>query len=386
MVRNLERVYQAAGIPIELLINNWEDVRVRTLPSGTHKLRLTIFGSFSLDGILKALILAPRTLFRTYKMLNSSGATGIYFHYPSTDALGTMILKKLGLFSGRVALCFHGTDVRAPSNAFEAAIWRWMFNRADGITTCSKSLAIDVERIFDVPNDRISVVYNGVDTKIFSPAPREVGPEQVFPGKYIVSVGSFIPRKGHRYLLNAFGKVAQRHQHFGLVIVGGDGEERAPLQAWIDEHGFGDRIKLLVGLTPAGVAEVVKGAVMCVQPSIAEPFGMAVIEAGACGVLVAASAVGGHVELIEHGKTGLLFEPEDTESIAMLLEAYFKNPTNFKEPTVRFREQILQQFTWESCVEKYNEVIGIKLVPLHRGFDGMGVGRAQDGQGFGLDQ
>jgi glycosyltransferase involved in cell wall biosynthesis len=239
----------------------------------------------------------------------------------------------------------------------EAKLWRWMFANADGITACSKSLSAEIHRVFGVPESRIQVAYNGVDTEIFVPLLETDSREANFAGKYIVSVGSFIPRKGHRFLLEAYANFVRTHPDVGLVIVGGDGEVLATLQDWIDVQGLSGCVTLLVDLPPQAVANVVKGASICVQPSLAEPFGMAVIEAGACGILVAASAVGGHVELIEHEKTGLLFPPADTDAIEKILEARFSEVNRFEQIATTFRNQILQRFTWESCTAQYRSVL-----------------------------
>lgn len=361
VVRNLTRVLGNSGISNTLLISDWDNAASLTMSTGVRRLRLAIFGGFSLWGVVKAIAASPRTLFRTYRILNDAEVTGVCFHYPGTDAFGTLILKRMGLFRGRVALCFHGTDVRVPTNNIEASIWRWMFEHADGITACSKSLALDVHRVFGVPASRISVVYNGVDTSVFSPRLENESIRPVLEGKYIVSVGSFIALKGHWFLLRAYASLLHAHPEVGLVIVGGDGAERAPMEAWVDQHGLGARVKFLVDLSPATVAEVVKAAAISVQPSIAEAFGMAVIEAGACGVVVAASAVGGHMELIDHEKTGLLFPPGDAESLAILLDAYFSNPAKFTRLPILFRESILKRFTWETCVAQYNTIVAKPL-------------------------
>lgn len=354
VVRNLARVWHASSIPATILVNDWDTPRIQTTDKATFKLRLALISLASSAGALKSLIVAPRTLFRTWRMLRDLQISGVVFHYASLDALGILLLKRLALYRGRVALCFHGTDVRVPRNAVEAALWKWMFASADGVSVCSSALADEVHSTFGLDLGRIAVIYNGVDMQTFAPYS---GLHQT-PGAapYIVSVGSFIERKGHRFLLEAFAHLASKHPGVGLIVVGMDGDERTSLETWALEHKLDERVKFLVGLTPEQVAEVVSRASLCVQPSLAEPFGMAVIEAGACGVLVAASAVGGHIELIEHGKTGLLFPPADADAIAQTLDRYFSDVSPYATMRTRFREQVLARYTWENCARQYRSL------------------------------
>ena len=179
---------------------------------------------------------------------------------------------------------------------------------------------------YNVEENSIAVIYNGVDINLFrpeaTPAIHLVGSP---PQPYIVSVGSYIPRKGHRSLLDAFAKVVKRYPSLGLVIVGMDGPERAKLLERAKILELGGSVTLLVNAKPPEVAVVVAGATLCVQPSTAEPFGLAVIEAGACGVPVLVTAVGGHVELITDRKNGFLFAVGDVVQCAETRQCFTKS-------------------------------------------------------------
>jgi D-inositol-3-phosphate glycosyltransferase len=92
---------------------------------------------------------------------------------------------------------------------------------------------------------------------------------------------------------------------------------------------------------------------LCVQPSFAEPFGLAVIEAGACGVPVLASAVGGHLELISDNRTGFLFTPGDTEGCADVMRSVLGDPDLLAKVAESFRSDIIERYSWATCANGY---------------------------------
>jgi len=356
VVRNLAKTWLDESIPSTILVNDWNTINIKEVGCQTFQLRLSVISKFIFRNILKLIITALPILIRTWSFLRARKITTVYFHYPSLDALGILILKRVNIYRGSVILCFHGTDVRRPINRIETILWRFVFASADAVTACSNALAREIERNFALATGQVLTIYNGVDTATFAPSAAARDAWIGFPivGKpYIVSVGSFIERKGHRFLLDAFAHLAPKYPDLYLVIIGMDGPERIPLEAMVAQLQLENRVLFLIGLPPEQVAYIVARAMVCVQPSIAEPFGMAVIEAGACGVLVAASNVGGHAELIESGVTGLLFPASNSHAIACVLEKLFCGWSLQHAIVLKFREQILVQYTWKACADAY---------------------------------
>ena len=357
VVRNLASVWEDAGIPHAILVSDWASKRASSDEKGRLRLKLAIFGRLSPVGLLKSALLWPVTLGRTFGLLKKRGVTAVYFHYATLDSFGVALLKRLGLFKGRLILCFHGTDVRKPRGRLESILWNVVFNASDAITACSNSLARGVEQTFALPEGRVVTIYNGVDTAVFSRRSNSVVPEQNVFGKgskpYIVSVGSFIERKGHKFLIEAFARISGAFPDLGLVIVGMDGDQRPALEAQVEALGLQDSVRFRVNLHPVDVAALVGGAALCVQPSIAEPFGMAVIEAGAAGVCVAASAVGGHTELISHQQTGFLFDASDASGIESVLLEALQDDDRRTRIAEAFHVKVVSGFSWQVCADRY---------------------------------
>ena len=128
----------------------------------------------------------------------------------------------------------------------------------------------------------------------------------------IAAAGQLIPRKGHRYLLQAAAELGAAHGEF-RVLVFGEGYLHSQLQAQAESLGIADIVTL------AGFREDLDDYVGCVDifvhPALAEGLGVAALKAAAAGVPVVGFAAGGLVEAVEHDKTGLLVPPEDAGAL-----------------------------------------------------------------------
>lgn len=357
VVRNLARVWGEADVPVSILVSDWSSKRASVDKNGTFFLKLEVLGRLSLAGLLKSLLFSHMTLWRTLALLRKQQVGTVYFHYPNLEAFGVALLKRLRIYKGRLVLCFHGTDVRQPKGRLESALWNVVFGAADLTTACSNSLARGVEATFGLPAGHVKTIYNGVNTDVFSQSSRSKGEAtDFFSGnkqRYLVSVGSFIERKGHRSLLEAFAQITPAFPDLGLVVVGMDGDQRASLEARAEALGLQGAVRFLVDLQPEQVAGVVAGAALCVQPSLSEPFGMAVIEAGASGIGVVASAVGGHVELISHRQTGYLFKAADVPGLAAVLLDVLRDAPGRARVAAAFHTEVVSRFTWKTCADAY---------------------------------
>lgn len=354
VVRNLAHQLRGFGASPVMVVDTWDAAAHRFDHESVLNFRFALFGAFSLLGLIKGGLAFPGRVAATLALLREYKVSAVNFHYPSLDAFGIALLKHLNLFKGRLVLSFHGTDVRRPSGFVEETLWRFVLRSVDGITACSGALASQVSDAYGIGVDQVSVVYNGVDTELFSASSgsRDIAGIRL-PAQFIVSIGSYIPRKGHRVLLDAFSSLASAFPDLHLVIVGMDGPERQALIDRAAELGLDQRLICLVGLDPESVASVVANATLCVQPSFAEPFGLAVIEAGACGVPVLASAVGGHLELISDNRTGFLFPAGDAERCAAVMRQVLGDRDVLAKVAQSFRHEIIERYSWAICAGGY---------------------------------
>lgn len=187
----------------------------------------------------------------------------------------------------------------------------------------SRSTKHDVMELFDVPDERITVIPLGVDHAWFHPCP---DPQAMLalrdrlglPARFVLYVGSLYSRKLGR-LLDAYQKV---HQRFGpesckLVIVGGresTAAGEAPLDERVRRLGLSHSVVRTGVLAASDVPLLMSAATVFTYVSFFEGFGLSPLEAMACGAPVIASNTTSLPEVV--GDAGLLVDPQDTEAIS----------------------------------------------------------------------
>jgi glycosyltransferase involved in cell wall biosynthesis len=187
--------------------------------------------------------------------------------------------------------------------------------RARRLITVSESTRRDlVERLGARP-DRIRVIPNGVGAP-FEPAdrPGAVDPTLDQLGvvrPYFLFAGNPLPHKNVARLLDAFAGLPPALGR--LVLVGIPPAARAQVEGLCAARGLGARVHVLAPVTTSVLAQLYQGATVVVCPSLWEGFGLAALEAMACGAPVVAGNRGGLPEVV--GDAGLLVDPTDVDAL-----------------------------------------------------------------------
>lgn len=158
--------------------------------------------------------------------------------------------------------------------------------------------------------DRIAIVHNAIDLARFTEAPRaNIRNERTIDNAFIyLSVGRIVPQKGVDILLASFAK-----QERGVLIIAGDGEERAAREAQAASLGISERVHFL-GVR-SDIPNLMKAADCFVLASRWEGFGIVFAEALASGLPVVATSVDGIREVVDP-ESGILVPPEDSDALA----------------------------------------------------------------------
>ncbi|HEU0180150.1 MAG TPA: glycosyltransferase [Blastocatellia bacterium] len=179
--------------------------------------------------------------------------------------------------------------------------------------------------------------------------------------KLIGLVARLQPVKGHRYFIEAAGRIAavEPKAHFLLV---GDGALRREIEEQAARLGLGDRVHLLGDRNDAAL--VPAGFDVAALASLSEGLPNAVMEAMAAGAPVVATAVGGTAELVIDGATGFLVPPADAEALARRIIDALRNPERSARMAAQGRQRALSQFGMGRMVESverlYDEMAGVK--------------------------
>ncbi len=199
----------------------------------------------------------------------------------------------------------------------------------------------------------IAVVPFGVDTERFSPATsKRAGNELV-----IGTVKTLAPKYGIDTLLHAFALVVEQFPHVRLHIVGAGPQDRA-LNALADELGIASLVTFKGAVPHVDVPPALRGLDVFVALSRAdsETFGVAVIEASACGLPVVVSDAGGLPEVVVQGSTGLVVGRDDPAAAAKALEELIRSPEQRQAMGTAGRKHVLDKYRWGPCVDQQIEV------------------------------
>ena len=258
---------------------------------------------------------------------------------------------------------------------FSCWIEKTAIEMADAVIAVSAETKRDVMRLFNVPEERIHIIYNGIDLDEYRKATTTATLEKygIDPSvPYVLFVGRITRQKGIVHLVNAI-----RHMEPGFQIVLCAGapdtpeiarEMKTALQSaagarpgvfWIEEM-----------VSKKSAIELYSHAAVFCCPSIYEPFGIINLEAMACETPVVASAVGGIKEVVVHGETGFLvpieqmpespFEALHPEQFARDLAARVNELMADQALRERFakagRKRVEEKFGWSAIAKQTQEL------------------------------
>ena len=274
----------------------------------------------------------------------------------SLSSFGTMWVIK-GIKN--LVISVWGSDVKSAMDQEtfkERMIKRYLLNRGDCLVTTSEYLAHEVERYLNRPRD-IEVVPWGADLDLFRPRERK-GVSNV------VKVG-FAKRlhqlSGPDTLLKAFKYACGMCEKKLLLKIAGSGPLEYQLKEVATQLGLAGSIEWVGWLkTPEELRDFYHSVDMFVMPSRRESFGLAAVEASASGLPVIASRFGGIPEIVIHGETGLLVDPEDVVRFGEAISLLAGNGDLRLEMGLRGRKRMMEKFDWrdsvESMVKIYNKI------------------------------
>jgi glycosyltransferase involved in cell wall biosynthesis len=244
---------------------------------------------------------------------------------------------------------------------------QWAASRATRLIAVSEATALDLQRLYGVAPDRISVVHEGVGRE-FRPAIDQAALAAWRQSRglgrrpYLLAVGTVQPRKNLRALLQAYRILLDADDHLApLVVAGRAGRGEAALQSGIRQLGLSGRVHRLGFLPEAELPSLFAAALAYVQPSLYEGFGLTVPEALACGVPTIAANRSSLPELV--GGAGLLVDPTRPAELAAAIRRLLDHPTLRMELAAAGPRRAAA-FTWERCAEQTLAVLRAASRPV----------------------
>jgi N-acetyl-alpha-D-glucosaminyl L-malate synthase BshA len=231
----------------------------------------------------------------------------LHVHYAIPHATTAWLAKQM-LADKRdlkVVTTLHGTDITlVGQDPSYFTITKFSIEHSDRVTAVSEYLRDETYRAFGCVGCEVTVIPNFVSPAEYHPATDGSCRKALAPRdhKILVHVSNFRPVKRLSDVVRIFAGV-RRALPATLVLVG-DGPDRDATQQEVDRLGLRKDVRFLGKVDR--VAEVLRGGDLFLLPSQTESFGLAALEAMACGVPVIASRVGGLPEVVVDGETGAL--------------------------------------------------------------------------------
>jgi len=209
--------------------------------------------------------------------------------------------------------------------------------------------------LLGVPADKVAVVPRGVDLGHFSPTAGKSGSPAVPDRAYryrVVSAGRLARRRGYDTTIEALAQLPETE----LLIAGGAAtpeleQERLPEQerllALAERRGVGDRVRLVGPVVRRHMPALLGSADLVVCAPWYESFGTVPVEAMACGVPVVATAVGGMLDTVVDGVTGVHVPPRDPAALAEVMGALLHSPRRCSELARAGLVRVRTRYSWD---------------------------------------
>jgi L-malate glycosyltransferase len=278
----------------------------------------------------------------------------LHVHYAIPHATSAWIANEMlaGERDLKIVTTLHGTDITLVGlhPSFQA-ITQFSIQRSHGITAVSEFLKRETVRDFAVPADRIEVIPNFIDPKIYRPGLEPCHRATLAPGgeKIIMHISNFRPVKRTEDVVSVFARINDKVPS-RLVLIG-DGPDRPRALIRAEELGVRDQVLFLGKHT--SVHELLSCADLFLLPSESESFGLAALEAMACGAPVVSSNAGGLAEVIEEGRSGYLLNVGDIDGMADAGVRILSDDTHWKTLSAAGVELAHERFSSKRVVPQY---------------------------------
>lgn len=228
-----------------------------------------------------------------------------------------------------------------------------------------------------VPHARIRVIPNGIDATAYRPAHRRAFHR-------ITMVAKLRREKAHEVLIEAAARLAPRFRGLQFQLAG-NGPREAELRALVRTRGL-DREFTFMGHRE-DIPALLESSDIFVLPSRSEAFPNGVLEAMAAGLPVVTTCVGGLRELVDHGRTGLLVQPDDPRALADAIASLVENPDRAMEIGRAARRHVEARYAFDHMVGRFEHLYltelaarGVAVPVAEREGDGVPMAPSQFGE------
>lgn len=241
----------------------------------------------------------------------------------------------------------------------------WLIYESWKVICCSKYMKGELQHVFQVPGDKISIIPNGVNTAAFQPKNQSHRREDyASPDERIVLyVGRLVREKGVQVIIDAIPHVLRYHPNTKFIIAG-----RGPYQGTLRNQavatGVSNRIYFTGYVNDNLRNTLYSWASVAVIPSLYEPFGIVALEAMAARAPLVVSDTGGLGEIVRHGVDGLKAYPGNSQSLADMIIWLLNDPNQAEKMKLEAYERVQREYNWleiaRQTIDVYREILNAR--------------------------
>jgi len=236
---------------------------------------------------------------------------------------------------------------------------------AHRVIAVSHKMREDILQYFNADPARVVVIHNGIDPDQFKKTTARDALDRLgVRAPYVLFVGRITDQKGIFHLLEAARALPAGVQ----VVLCASAPDTPEIEERLRRAVAGQpNVKWINEMVPVPVVTQLysHAAVFCC-PSVYEPFGLINLEAMACEAPVVASAVGGILEVVEDGKTGVLVPPAQPAALAEALVRVLNSPDLARDMGRAGRRRVEEKFAWASVAERTEQVYADAIAEFKR--------------------
>ena len=240
---------------------------------------------------------------------------------------------------------------------FHRKLLEFNLSKADRILSTSHCMAREVVKY---TNKKVFVTPFGVDVDVFLPVREEVKKEELVIG----TVKSLSAIYGIDTLIDAFAIVVRENPKLTLrLVIAGDGIERQNLETQVERLGLSNKVDFLGRIPNGEVAELLSkmDVYVALSRSDSESFGVAAVEAMACGVPVVVADADGFKEVVPDGVAGFVVPRNDAKVAADKISYLLNNKKIAQEMGGLGRKHVIDNYTWSSSVDIMMDIYKITI-------------------------
>ena len=273
------------------------------------------------------------------------------------------------LFPGKLIITVHDVCHLAMKQYFPGLLkrmysslfFKWILVKADHIVTVSNFSKAEIMKYFDIPSEKISVIYNGV-SPIFRPVPKtESDPvlkRYQLPEEYLLFLGNIKPHKNIQGVIASYQKALKLRSDLPPLVILGNNDRMyydiPAIKDYLEADNELRRKVIFTGTLPnAALPSVYSRAILFLFPSFYEGFGLTVLEAMASGTPVITSNVSAIPEVVDGA--ALLVNPYDNDEIARQLLHLAEN-TELQKEYIQKGFQQVKRYSWETSAQQHLDV------------------------------